>query len=277
MSLPEPSLYTGVVGHERTAPKRHRFRYRVYQALVDVDALDALSAAIPFFSHDRANVTSLWDRDYMGPGDGSLREKLDRWLAARGRPAPARVFLLTHLRVLGYAFNPVSYYYAFDEGGRFAFAVAEINNTFGEAFAYLLERPPGDSGETLAARFPKAFHISPFIGMDTTYAFTLTPPGETLRAHVDEFGGSDTPNGAGSGSKFFEAFFAGRRSPLTSRTLAAALIRHPLLPFRVMLWIHFHALRLALKRVPSFTKPAPPEGALMAGARPRSPFARRSP
>jgi len=270
VSLPVPSLYTGVVRHERFAPKRHRFQYRVYEVLLDLDDLGGPARRIPFFSHGRPNVTGLYDRDYMGKGDGSIREKANRWLAAHGVEPPARLFLLTHLRVLGYAFNPVNYYYAFDEGERFAFAIAEINNTFGEGYAYLLRRPDGDDGETISVRFPKAFHISPFIGMDTTYAFVVTPPGETLRAHVDEFAGGP------DGGRFFEAFFAGRRSPLTARSLAGALLRHPLMPLRVMAWIHLHAFLLLLKRVPSFTKPAPPEGALYAGDAPRSPFARKS-
>jgi hypothetical protein len=271
VSLPTPSLYTGVVRHERFTPKAHRFQYRVYEALVDVDDLDSLEKEIPFFSHGRANLTSLHDRDYMGRGAGSIREKTNRWLAARGVPPPTRLFLLTHLRVLGYAFNPVNTYYAFDETGRFAFAIAEINNTFGEGYAYLLKREDGGDAETISARFPKAFHISPFIGMDTTYTFVVTPPGETLRTHVDEFAAG------AEGTKFFEAFFAGRRAPLTAQSLAGALIRHPLMPLRVMAWIHMHAFFLLLKRVPSFTKPAPPEDALYAGAAPRSPFARKSP
>lgn len=271
MSVPAPSLYTGVVRHERFTPRPHHFQYRVYEALVDVDDLDSLAKEIPFFSHGRTNLTSLHDGDYMGKGEGSIREKANRWLAARGVRPPARLFLLTHLRVLGYAFNPVNYYYAFDEAGRFAFAIAEINNTFGEGYAYLLRRPDGEDAETISARFPKAFHISPFIGMDTTYTFVVTPPGETLRAHVDEFAAG------AEGGKFFEAFFAGRRSLLTARSLAGALIRHPLMPLRVMAWIHLHAFFLLLKRVPSFTKPAPPVGALYAGTAPRSPFARKSP
>ncbi len=270
MSLPVPAIYTGVVRHERFSPKPHRFQYRVYEVLVDVDDLDGLAQRIPFFSHGRANVTSLDDRDYMGNGGGSIREKVNGWLAGRGVAPPARLFLLTHLRVFGYAFNPVSYYYAFDEAGTFAFAIAEINNTFGEGYAYLIERPPGENGENIAARFPKAFHISPFIGMDSTYTFTVTPPAESLRTHVDEFGAG--PGGA----KFFEAFFAGRRSPLTARSLAGALLRHPLMPFRVMAWIHLHAFFLLLKRVPSFTKPAPPQGALYTGGAPPSPLARRA-
>ena len=268
MTLPVPAVYTGVVRHERFTPRPHRFQYRVYEVFVDVDDLDGLAREIPFFSHGRPNVTSLHDRDYMGKGDGSIREKVDRWLAGRGVAPPERLFLLTHLRVFGYAFNPVNYYYAFDAAGRFAFAIAKINNTFGEGYAYLVERPRGDDAETIVARFPKAFHISPFIGMDTTYTFTVTPPGESLRAHVDEFSAGP------EGGKFFEAFFAGRRSPLTARALAGALLRHPLMPLRVMAWIHIHAFFLLLKRVPSFTKPAPPAGALYTEGAPRSPFAR---
>ena len=271
-AFPEPAVFEGIVRHERFAPKKHAFQYRVYQVLVDLDDLAGLAARVPLFSHNARNVTSFHDRDYMGPGDAPVRVKLDRWLGAHGEPRPARAFLLTQLRVLGYVFNPVSFYFCYDAGGLLACAVAEINNTFGEGFAYLLRRAPGDAGSaSIAARFPKEFHVSPFFGMDGRYEFVVTPPGETVRTHVNAWGPP-----AAEGAKRFEGFFAGRGEPLTAHSLRRALLRHPLMPLFVIFLIHWHALRLLWKRVPVFTKPEPPADAIYAGGAPRSPFARRN-
>jgi DUF1365 family protein len=269
--FPAPAIYEGVVRHARFFPRRHAFTYGVYQVLVDVDDLPGLATRLPLFSHNGRNVTSLSDRDHMGPEEAPIRTKLDRWLAERGEPRPARAFLLTHLRVLGYVFNPVSWYFCYGEDGRLASAVAEINNTFGEGFAYLLRRSPEDATSPgVATRFPKEFHVSPFFGMDGTYEFSVTPPGETLRTAVSAWGAP-----APEGRKRFEGFFAARAEPLTGGALARALLRHPFMPLFVIGWIHWQAFRLLLKRVPVFSKPEPPADALYAGGPPRSPFARR--
>lgn len=257
MSVPAgSSLYSGSVSHRRSAPVGHSFRYPVYQAFLDLDELRELERRIPFFSYNGWNLTSFYDRDHFGTREAPIREKLAEWLAARGKAIPGKVFLLTNLRVAGYVFNPVSYFYLYDSEGRLAFAVAEINNTFGESFAYLLpgvEGAAGNGDETIRARFPKRFHVSPFISMQADYEFTLTPPGEFVRIGIEEFQ---------EGAKFFEASFAGRQSPLTRGSLARALLLHPHLPLRVITWIHWEALRLWLKRVPFFTKPEPPVEAL---------------
>ena len=46
--------------------------------------------------------------------------------------------LLTNLRLLGYVFNPVSYFYCYGADGELAAIVAEVGNTFGERHPYLL-------------------------------------------------------------------------------------------------------------------------------------------
>jgi DUF1365 family protein len=258
VTIPEGSaLYEGVVQHERTKPRAHRFRYRVYQAFLDLDELSELSRRLPLFSYNRPNVTSLYDRDYMGMGEGTIKAKLTRWLAAKGVAVRGKVYLLTNLRVLGHVFNPVSYHYVTGEDGRLDVVVAEINNTFGESYAYLLSRAGAPESDVLrTAPIPKMFHISPFISMEASYVWTATTPGDSLRVHIEE---------SEAGEHFFEAFFAGKRRPLTSGSLALALARHPLMPLRVIAYIHWQALRLFLKRVPVFHKPEPPRDALTAG------------
>ena len=244
-------IYEGTVRHRRVSPKAHEFSYPVYELYLDLDELPRIEAETGLFRHNGRGLIALWDRDYMGPGERPIKEKLRDWLAARGiELGERRVFLLTHVRVLGYAFNPVNYYYVLGAGGQLDFAVAEINNTFGETFGYVLNRRGSERGIS-TPRFPKVFHVSPFLPMKMEYEFHLSLPGDSLTVHVDDFE---------NGERVFDATFTARRTPLTTRTLARALVRHPLLPARVIAWIHWQAMKLWLKERPVFTRPEPPAG-----------------
>lgn len=249
--LPGSALYAGTVRHRRLSPRPHAFSYPVYQLLVDLDELPRIEAQVGLFRHNGRGLNAIYDRDYLGPEERPIRRKLEAWLLGRGIELGERkVFLLTHARLLGYAFNPVNYYYVIGGGGRLDFAVAEINNTFGETFGYVLNRR-GDEPGISTPRFPKVFHVSPFLPMDLAYEFHLSVPGESLAVHVDEYD---------RGEKVFDATFTARREPLSDGALARALARNPLLPAKVIAWIHWQALRLWLKKVPVFTRPDPPAG-----------------
>ncbi|MCL4810092.1 MAG: DUF1365 family protein [Thermoanaerobaculia bacterium] len=250
-ALPVSCIYEGRVRHRRLLPKPHSFSYPVYQLFLDLDELPRLEERLGLFRHNGRGWSALFDRDYLGPGERPIREKLKDWLASRGIELGERkVFLLTHARVLGYAFNPVSYYYVFGPDGSLDLAVAEINNTFGETYGYVLERRGSEKGIS-TPRFPKVFHISPFLPMDLEYEFHLAVPGESLAVHVDDFE---------NGEKVFDATITARREPLTAASLARALVRHPLMPVLVIAWIHWQALKLWMKQVPVYTRPEPPAG-----------------
>jgi len=53
----------------------------------------------------------------------------------------------------------------------------------------------------------------------------------------------------------FDATLTLRREPITSLTLARALIAFPLITLKVTVMIYWQALRLLLKRAPFFTHP----------------------
>lgn len=245
------AIYTGTVRHRRQRPVANRFRYRVYQLLLDLDEVVAIARRIPFFSHNRFNLVSFYDRDHMGGADAPLRSKLARWLAARGLELGAsRVMLLTNPRILGYVFNPVSYYYVFDERDELRFVVAEINNTFGETYCYLLDDLAPRGGRALVASRRKVFHVSPFIEIDgIDYDWIITPPEQRLTVHIDEFR---------AGDKFFDATLNLRRRPLTASRLAWALVRYPHMTARTIFLIHWQALKLWWRGAPFHRKPEPP-------------------
>jgi len=235
-SIPEPCLYVGQVMHHRLKPVRHRFVYRVFTLLLDLDRL-AETDRLRLLSVNRPNVMSFHERDH-GPRDGTpLRPWVERQLAAHGITLPGgRILLLCLPRVLGYVFNPLSLYYCYDAGGRLAAVLYEVKNTFGEQHAYVLPVDPARAPDApVRQSCAKDLYVSPFIEMAARYHFRLTPPGERLSVVIQE---------EVDGGPLLIASMTGRRRPLSDRELALAALRHPLMTHKVIAGIHFEALRL---------------------------------
>jgi DUF1365 family protein len=239
------TLYEGEVRHTRFAPPAHAFRYRIFLTLLDLDEIPALAARLRLFGHGRWRPVSFHDGDHFGASERPVREKLEQLLRERGMAPPGgRILLLTHCRVFGYVFNPVSLYYCLDPEDVLRVVVAEVNNTFGDTWPYVLQVDP--EGKT-AWREKKLMHVSPFFSLDGSYEFSLPMPGETARVSIDLTHGGHTVLAAGMSLK---------RVPLTDRTLLRMLLRLPFITLKVILAIHWEALRLWLKRAPFFHRPA---------------------
>ncbi|WP_068091439.1 DUF1365 domain-containing protein [Novosphingobium rosa] len=251
----ESALYVGTVTHQRMRPRRHRLRYGMFSLLLDLDRIDALAAGLRVFSRRRFNLFSFYDRDY---GDGSatpLRAQVERHLwAARILPDGGPIRLLTMPRILGFAFNPLSVFFCHGRDGRLRAILYEVNNTFGQRHSYLLPVEGGaggaGQGEPIRQSCAKAFHVSPFMGMDMRYSFTVAPPGEDLSIAITV---SD-----GLGPVLFAAQEA-RRRPLTDGALLRVFATHPLLTLKVVGGILWEAARLWVKGVPVHSCPAPPD------------------
>ena len=237
------ALYEGTLMHARRTPARNVFRYPVSYFLVDLDEIPELERRLRFFSFNRRNLVTLHDRDHFD--GGYVKAEI---LKLTGDPTIERVLMLAQLRVLGFVFNPVSFYWCYRADGTLACMVAELNNTFGERLPEVLRGPE------LRYEHRKRLHVSPFFGLDQSYEYAFSQPGDDVwaRIHVRDDGGA----------RPFTAVLHGRRRELTNRSLARMLLRYPLMPLQVVALIHWQALRLRLKRVPFHRKPAftPGEG-----------------
>lgn len=231
------SIYEGTLLHARRAPKRNVFRYPVSYFLFDLDELAELERRVRFFSYNGHAPVTLRDADHFG--GGPLKEEV---LALAADPEIERVLMLAQPRVLGYVFNPVSFYWCYRADGSLACMVAELNNTFGERLPEVLRGPE------LRYEQRKRLHVSPFFGLDQSYEYAFSQPGDEVwaRIHVRD----------DDGSRPLTAVLHGCARPLTTRNLVRSLVRYPLMPLRVTLLIHWQALRLFLKRVPFHHKPA---------------------
>jgi DUF1365 family protein len=247
--MSESALYLGRVRHRRLGNPEHEFDYPVWYALVDLNEIRHLDRDLRFFSHNRFNLTGFDDRDHLGPNSKPVLEKLENWLRNRGVDyGLGRVKLLTHLRILGHVFNPVSFYFIRDDTERLRHAVAEVNNTFGETYCYLLDA----DGSHVRHEESKTFHVSPFQPVDGRYRFRINEPGKRMTAHIDVLR---------DGSRAFDTTLSMRRRALDSSSLLKTVARHPHLGVWTLTLIHYQAARLWLKKAPFFSKPEAPAGA----------------
>ena len=240
----ESALYLGKLRHRRFSPRDHQFTYPVLMAFLDVDRLCELMKVSPFSAYNRWNCFAYDERDHFGDPQKPLRQRLQEDAARNGVELPAgKIFLLTHLRYLGYVFNPVSFFYCYDEAGNLALILSEVNTTFGEPQNHWLT-PESQRPNAAAKRYltPKHLHVSPAHPMDLEYVWIFTPPGEQIVAHM---------NTLSDGQPNFDATLQLERRPWNARELAKAMASYPLMTLRVTTAIHWEALQLWVKGVPA--------------------------
>ena len=237
----EPGVFVGTLRHRRFSPVAHAFTYPLFMVLLDVDRIPELMRVSRLTSHNRWNWAAFDDRDHLGDAARPLRERLAADAAAQAFDLPeGRILLLTHLRYLGYCFNPVSFFYCFDRAERLTVVLAEVNNTFGGSHRYWLR--PGSWSRTFRAAAAKALDVSPFMPRDIAYTFAFAPPSAgPLVVHMQA---------AREGSACFDATLSLDRRPWTATEIRRALVRHPAMTAHVMAGIHWQALKLWWKGVP---------------------------
>lgn len=243
-------IYEGQVSHRRFTPNRHEFDYSLFLMYVDLDELPTLFDNFWLWSSTRFNLAWLNRQDHMGEKHQPLMESVrNRIYETTGLQAKGPVRLLTHFRYLGFGFNPVSFYYCFNEQDtEVEHIICEVNNTpWGEQHIYVLsEQDNHGQGAVKNYQRAKEFHVSPFMPMDIDYSWRFNQPGERLNVHMENYHNQQ---------KIFDATLSLKKSPISSYHLTRVLVKFPLVTVKVVVGIYFEAIRLWLKKIPFYTHP----------------------
>jgi uncharacterized protein len=230
-------LLEGIVRHRRARPFVYNLEHRVHYLAVDLDELDDVAGSSRLIGHDRRRLLELRDRDHLIPPATDLRSAFLELVRREGEdPTDWRITLVTNPRVLGYVFNPASFYLCRDRDGRLRMVVVEVHNTHGERHLYPLR--PHDESDTFVASMDKAFYVSPFIEVGGGYTVRVRDEPSRLRITINHA----LPDGM-----ILHASLDLVRRPLTDRNLLRMLLRDPLVTHKTTMMIHWHALRLWLR------------------------------
>ncbi len=237
-------FFISFVRHERFFPKRYIFDYRFFWTKFDLDELDELDKSTTWFSRNKFNAISFYDTDHINLGKKTLKENIQAFLLEQGVHEPIlKIELVTNPRVLGYTFNPVSFYFL--ETPSAPYIIIEIGNTFNEQKPYLV-RPETKQGDQWIFTTQKRFYISPFTSVENTMTFKIKRSEKSLVINIDDFNKN--------GELEVRAAFSGKSFPWSNQNIMKLFFSYPLITFRIITSIHYHALKLFLMRIPFWKK-----------------------
>ena len=232
-------IYNGTVIHKRFKPKEHYFKYKVFSLLINLSEFKELDKKISFFSLNRFNLISFYERDHGARDGSSLANWVKQNLKANNIITDnIKIKLLCYPRIFGYVFNPLSIFFIYDKDERLISILYEVKNTFEEQHTYVFKVE--NENKLIQNNCSKKFHVSPFIKMDCNYFFRVLNPAEKLSVIIDQYDKE---------GKILFASQDGIRSDLTSLNLMNSYLKHPLMTFKIISAIHFEAFKLWVKGI----------------------------
>ena len=237
--IKESFIYTGEVIHKRFKPKEHFFKYKVFSIFLDLEEISTINKSINFFSYNKFNLISFYDKDH-GPRDGS---SLDNWVQSNLESIGIheknlKIKILCYPRILGYVFNPLSIFFIYNSKAKLISILYEVKNTFGEQHTYIFK--VDENSETLQNNCEKKFFVSPFMDLNSKYYFKILIPNKNLSIIINQ---------RDNDGKLLFASQDGVRSDLNTKNLLFSYLKHPLMTLKIISAIHFEALRLWLKGI----------------------------
>lgn len=214
---------------------------------IDLEELSVAFAGTPLWSARRPTLAWFRRSDYHGNSSQSLSQAIRETVFEHtGKRPKGPIRMLTHVRTFGHYFNPVTFYYCFDQSGYQLEAVmAEVTNTpWHERHCYIVDHRT-ESGN-IRQSLSKAFHVSPFMDMNVDYDLSFNTPDSHIHVKMSSYSND---------ARIFQAALSLKRKSITPADLNLLLVSYPLMTLRVVAAIYWQALLLKLKRTPFYKHP----------------------
>lgn len=249
-----PEILWGRVMHQRLHPARNGFSYPIYYLSLPLEWIEGAGQdAASVLPVNRRGFLSFHTRDHGARDRTPLSQWIQSILTAHGITNARHVTLISLPRVIGYVFNPVSFWIARDDQARVRAVLCEVNNTFGETHSYLcLPGAEGALDDQTWLHTPKVFHVSPFLPRMGSYQFRFALTGPKIGIWIDYYDAG--------GEKQLVTALTGHVAPLTRAAVSWAFWRYPLVTLGAMSLIHWQAIKLWVKRQKFYPKPLPIDG-----------------
>ncbi len=245
----KPCFYFGKVMHKRLLPKENLFSYKIYYLACPIKNLNQLQMGRLRVGVNRAGLLAFYDRDH-GHCDGTTLEAWAREiLKTYGLSEKIdNIVLVAMPRVLGYVFNPVSFWLCFNKSKQMLAVLCEVHNTFGEKHTYICANPdhtPINPETWLEA--DKVFHVSPMLKREGHYKFRFDQRNDNFGVWIDYYNSEN--------NKQVITSLIGKFKPYTSENWSRAFWLYPLVTFKAILLIHWQAIKTLLKGIKYIHRP----------------------
>ena len=232
-------IYTGSVIHKRFKPKKHSFKYSVFSLFLDLDEINELDNKISFFSYNKFNILSFFDKDHGYRDGSSIKSWLIQILQKKNISTKnIKIKILCYPRIFGYVFNPLSIFFIYDSDSNLTTILYEVKNTFGEQHTYVFKIDI--KNKQILNNCKKRFYVSPFMDLESKYFFKMLIPNERLSVIIEQ---------RDKEGKLLFASQDGERVKMSSKNLLISYLKHPLMTIKIISAIHYEALKLWIKGV----------------------------
>ncbi|MBP9838265.1 MAG: DUF1365 domain-containing protein [Proteobacteria bacterium] len=247
----ELGIVAAKVGHTRLKPFVYSYNHRVSFLVLDIEKIKLLNS-FKLISLNKFNFFSFLENDHQFKSEKGYKIEIAEILKEHQIKSEAkRVLLITIPRMLGYAFKPVSFWCCLDKEDRLFAVLAEVNNTFKERHVYLCYSQ--DESEITAEKkliLKKVFHVSPFFDIQGNYQFSFDIRVDYINIKINYLLEEEI---------VLTTYLKGELKTLSDSQLFKTLLLSPLMTLKVILLIHFHALRLWFKGAKYRPKPNLPK------------------
>lgn len=248
--MSSPSIMVAKVMHHRLIPASNLFFYNMFYFAFSAERLFQKSGN-RLLGFNKSGLLSLKANDHGDKfGKMDIKEWLKSLLDIIDIPdiECKNVMLVTLPRVMGYIFNPVSFWLVLDTHQKLRAVICEVNNTFGERHVYICVHP--DKREILDSDIivaDKVFHVSPFIKREGYYQFKFGFDGKNFSAVIDYY--------TDDNKKMLLTSVMGRIKPVGNAEVLKAFFSYPLITLKTIFLIHFQAVKILLKGIKYIPKP----------------------